>query len=46
MEDNFAIVSKYVSPVSGILFGAAALWYVWRVIAFRKSRDLTHPRVE
>jgi membrane protein DedA with SNARE-associated domain len=36
LEDGYAAVSRYVNPVSNVVFGAIALWYLYRVATFRR----------
>jgi len=36
LEDGYTAVSGYVNPVSNAVFGAIALWYLYRVVTFRR----------
>ena len=34
LEDRYEQVADYLNPVSNVVFGALAVWYVWRVVKF------------
>lgn len=36
LENNYKEVSKYVDPVSKVIFGAMLAWYLYRVITWKK----------
>jgi membrane protein DedA with SNARE-associated domain len=38
LEDSYESVADWVNPVSNVVIGAIAVWYVYRVITFRPEK--------
>ncbi|HBZ07317.1 MULTISPECIES: DedA family protein [Massilia] len=47
LEDNYKEVSKYIDPVSKVIFGILLAWYIYRVITYKPAaKEASTPRKE